>query len=169
MVSAAESSRGETTRRLCSYLLVGDGFEGPPAWGWQWGVGSEDEMQRMEFRMCRYVRRVVPTLQATPVPQKPCVGPMPMLLCPGCDGCGGTREEASSGSCARCLLPLPFARLQLWSSASGAPSSFRGCRACLTCDTAWRASKGHPDFPAVTTVRVCLFRCCLPGTEFGST
>lgn len=41
------------------------------------GVGSADGMQT-ELRMYGLAKRVVPTLPAMPLPQKPGVGPMPL-------------------------------------------------------------------------------------------
>lgn len=107
LVSAAENSRGETTYRLCSYLLVGDEFEGPPAWGWQWGVGSEDEMHRTEFRMCGYARRVVPTLQATP--RSPAWGPCQCCFVQGVTDAGGPgrKRQLAAALAVSSRRPLP--------------------------------------------------------------
>ena len=160
MVSAAESSRGETTRRLCSCLLVVMDLRGPLPGGGSgvWGVRMKCTERSSGCMGAR--GEWSPPFRRPPAPEALC-GARALLLCPGYDGCGGTREEASSGGCARCLFPCPLPGCSSGPQPQVRSHPSEGVVPAFTCGTMWRVSRGHPDFPAVTTVRVCSGAACL--------
>lgn len=121
LVSAAESSRGEATRRLCTHLLVGDGVEGPlPERGSGCGEcgrnadGAQDVWALEESGSH-------PSSDA-PAPEARC-GAHASVTVQGVMDAGGPRRKHRPVAMLAVSSP-PSGWLQLW-------SSFRGCCACL--------------------------------------
>ena len=158
LVSAAESSRGEATCRLCTHLLVGDGVEGPLPEG---GSGCREcgwNADRAQDVWAREESGSHPSSDA-PAPEARC-GAHASVTVQGVMDAGGPRRKH------RPVAMLAVSSPPSAGCSSGPPSE--GVAPAFTGNTAWRLSTGNPDFPAVTA-HGCLFRRCLPGTEFSST
>ena len=78
--------------------------------------------------------------------------------------CSGPQEGPPGGLQAlafACLFPCPLPGCSSGPQPQVRSHPSEGVVPAFTCGTMWRVSRGHPDFPAVTTVRVCSGAACL--------